>query len=58
MTEHTRDKLAAALRDLGLNRGLEREARNVGVMWPIGGPAPDHKSITDFRKDDGSAIRL
>lgn len=25
-------------------------------MWLIGRPAPDHKSITDFRKD-GAAIR-
>src|ERR1700730_3442508 len=46
-----------------LNRGqssrrLEREAgRNVEVMWLTGRLAPDHKTIADFRKDNGSAIR-
>src|SRR6266850_6535256 len=37
---------------------LEREAsRNVEVMWLIGRLAPDHKTIADFRKDNGPAIR-
>jgi transposase len=26
-------------------------------MWLTGRLAPDHKTIADFRKDDGSAIR-
>src|SRR5205823_8519676 len=37
---------------------LEREAgRNVEVMWLTGRLAPDHKTIADFRKDNGRAIR-
>src|SRR5258706_1271397 len=37
---------------------LEREARrNVEVMWLTGRLAPDHKTIADFRKDNGTAIR-
>ena len=40
------------------SRRLEREAgRNVEVMWLCGRLAPDHKTIADFRKDNGSAIR-
>ena len=40
------------------SRRLEREAgRNVEVMWLLGGLAPDHKTIADFRKDNGRAIR-
>jgi hypothetical protein len=40
------------------SRRLEREAgRNVEVMWLIGRLAPDHKTIADFRKDNGPAIR-
>ena len=40
------------------SRRLEREAlRNVEVMWLTGRLAPDHKTIADFRKDDGRAIR-
>src|ERR671916_647511 len=40
------------------SRRLEREAgRNVEVMWLTGRLAPDHKTIADFRKDHGSAIR-
>ena len=36
------------------SRCLEREAcRNVEVMWLIGRLAPDHKTIADFRKDNG-----
>jgi transposase len=37
---------------------LEREAgRNVEVMWLLGRLAPDHKTIADFRKDNGLALR-
>jgi transposase len=38
---------------------LEREAqRNVELMWLTGRLAPDFKTIADFRKDNGEAIRL
>jgi transposase len=40
------------------SRRLEREAgRNVEVMWLTERLAPDHKTIADFRKDNGKAIR-
>jgi transposase len=41
------------------SRRLEREAqRNVELMWLTGRLAPDHKTIANFRKDNGEAIRL
>ena len=40
------------------SRRLEREAgRNVEVVWLTGRLVPDHKTIADFRKDNGRAIR-
>ena len=40
------------------SRRLEREAgRNIEVMWLTGRLVPDHKTIADFRKDNGRAIR-
>lgn len=40
------------------SRRLEREAgRNIEVMWLTGRLVPDHKTIADFRKDNGKAIR-
>ena len=40
------------------SRRLEREAgRNIEVMWLTGRLVPDHKTIADFRKDNGEAIR-
>jgi len=40
------------------SRRLEREAgRNFEVLWLIGRLVPDHKTIADFRKDNGRAIR-
>ena len=40
------------------SRRLEREAqRNVELMWLTGRLAPDFKTIADFRKDNGEAIR-
>ena len=40
------------------SRRLEREAgRNVEVMWLTNRLMPDHKTIADFRKDNGAAIR-
>ena len=41
------------------SRRLECEAqRNVELMWLTGRLAPDFKTIADFRKDNGEAIRL
>ena len=41
------------------SRRLEREAqRNVELMWLTGRLAPDFKTIADFRKNNGEAIRL
>jgi transposase len=40
------------------SRRLEREAgRNVEVMWLTGRLVPDHKTIADFRRDNGTGIR-
>jgi len=40
------------------SRRLEREAdRNVELMWLVGRLVPDHKTIADFRRDNGAAIR-
>jgi transposase len=41
------------------SRRLEREAqRNIELMWLTGRLAPDFKTIADFRKNNGDAIRL
>ncbi len=40
------------------SRRLEREAgRNLELMWLAGRLTPDSKTIADFRKDNGAAIR-
>lgn len=40
------------------SRRLEKEAqRNVELMWLTGRLTPDFKTIADFRKDNGKAIR-
>ena len=40
------------------SRRLERESqRNVELMWLTGRLTPDFKTIADFRKDSGAAIR-
>jgi len=40
------------------SRRLERETgRNLEVIWLLGRLVPDDKTIADFRKDNGSAIR-
>jgi transposase len=40
------------------SRRLERETqRNVEMMWLTGRLSPDFKTIADFRKDNGGAIR-
>jgi transposase len=46
------------LNRLQSSRRLEREAqRNIELMWLVGRLAPDFKTIADFRKDNGEAIR-
>jgi transposase len=46
------------LNRLQSSRRLEREAqRNIELMWLTGRLAPDFKTIADFRKDNGTAIR-
>src|SRR3984893_17483243 len=46
------------LNRLQSSRRLEREAqRNIELMWLTGRLAPDFKTIADFRKDNGAAIR-
>jgi len=41
------------------SRRLEAEARrNVELIWLTGRLVPDFKTIADFRKDNGEAIRL
>ena len=40
------------------SRRLERESqRNIELIWLTGRLAPDFKTIADFRKDNGKAIR-
>jgi transposase len=40
------------------SRGLERECqRNLELIWLTGRLAPDFKTIADFRRDNGAAIR-
>jgi transposase len=40
------------------SRRLEREAgRNIELMWLLGRLVPDHKTIADFRKDNGRPLR-
>jgi transposase len=46
------------LNRLQSSRRLEREAqRNLELIWLIGRLTPDFKTIADFRKDNGDAIR-
>ena len=46
------------LNRLQSSRRLEREAqRNVELMWLTGRLTPDFKTIADFRRDNGEAIR-
>ena len=41
------------------SRRLERETnRNIELMWLTGRLAPDFKTIADFRRDNGPAIRV
>jgi transposase len=46
------------INQIASTRRLEREAqRNVEMMWLTGRLAPDFKTLADFRKDNGPAIR-
>ena len=46
------------LNRIASSRRLERECqRNVEMMWLTGRLAPDFKTIADFRRDSGPAIR-
>ena len=46
------------LNQIQSSRRLERECgRNVELMWLTGQLAPDFKTIADFRRDNGPAIR-
>ncbi len=46
------------INQIGSSRRLEREAqRNVELMWLRGRLAPDFKTIADFSRDNGPAIR-
>jgi len=46
------------LNRIQLSRRLERETqRNVELIWLTGRLSPDFKTIADFRKDNGPAIR-
>src|SRR4030088_1270208 len=46
------------LKPVQSSRRLKREAgRNVEVMWLTGRLVPDHKTIADFRTDNGRASR-
>ena len=48
----------AYLNRIQSSRRIEREARrNVELMWLTERLSPDHKTIADFRKDNGQAIR-
>jgi transposase len=46
------------INQIASSRRLEREAgRNVELMWLTERLAPDFKTVADFRKDNGTAIR-
>jgi transposase len=47
------------LNQVQTSRRLEREAqRSIELMWLTGRLAPDHKTIANFRRHNGEAIRL
>jgi transposase len=49
---------AGCLNRIPSSRRLERETqRNIELMWLTGRLMPDFKTIADFRKDNGAAIR-
>ncbi|MEM7036548.1 MAG: transposase, partial [Bacteroidota bacterium] len=47
------------LHGISSSRKLEAETkRNMELMWLLGRLSPDHKTIADYRKDHGEAIRF
>jgi|SRR4051812_34101239 hypothetical protein len=66
MAGQARDEMAVETLEVVADRGYydgeeiracEEAGRNVEVMWLLGRLAPDHKTIADFRKDNGLALR-
>jgi transposase len=56
--DHLKLNLYGYLNKIRSSRNLEREAgRNVEVMWLLKKLIPDHKTISNFRKDNTEAIR-
>jgi hypothetical protein len=54
----SRERPAANLNRVHSSRRLERAAgRNVEAMWLLARLAPDHKTIADFRKDNGPGLK-
>jgi len=46
------------LNSISSSRKLEKETyRNLEVIWLLGNLQPDHKTISDFRKDSKESIR-
>jgi transposase len=46
------------LNSISSSRKLERECkRNIELMWLMNQLAPDHKTVSDFRKENGEAIQ-
>ena len=46
------------LNGISSSRKLERECqRNIELMWLMGQLTPDHKTVSDFRKENGEAIQ-
>lgn len=47
------------LNSIKSSRKLEREThRNIEVIWLLGNLTPDHKSISDYRKDNPDSIKF
>lgn len=47
------------LNGISTSRKLEKEThRNIEVIWLLGHLSPDHKTISDYRKDNGEQIKL
>ena len=47
------------LNSISSSRKLEKEThRNIEVIWLLGHLSPDHKTISNYRKDNGEQIKL
>ena len=49
--------LKVVLNRVQSSRRLERAGRNLELLWLLGRLVPDHKTIADFRKDNGLGLR-